>query len=73
MIIIPHLDEAALDATFVKPGRNEACHCRSGRKYKRCHEEADQAAWRTVAAARKSAQTACMLLGAMPSDMFDAL
>jgi hypothetical protein len=24
-----------------KPGANEPCHCGSGRKYKRCHREAD--------------------------------
>ena len=25
-----------------KPGRNEPCWCGSGKKYKRCHLEADQ-------------------------------
>ncbi len=27
-------------------GRNERCHCGSGRKYKRCHLEADRREWR---------------------------
>lgn len=25
-----------------RPGRNEPCHCGSGRKYKKCHLEADR-------------------------------
>lgn len=33
---------------FVTPGRNDRCHCGSGEKYKRCHEEVDRAAWRVV-------------------------
>ncbi len=27
----------------MKPGRNEPCHCGSGKKYKKCHEIADAA------------------------------
>jgi hypothetical protein len=27
----------------MKPGRNDACHCGSGRKYKKCCEAADEA------------------------------
>ncbi len=27
----------------MKPGRNEPCHCGSGKKYKKCHEAADAA------------------------------
>ena len=26
---------------YVRPGRNEACWCGSGKKYKKCHEPAD--------------------------------
>ncbi len=29
-----------------KPGRNDPCHCGSGKKYKRCHMEADLQAQR---------------------------
>ncbi len=25
------------------PGRNDPCHCKSGKKYKKCHEEKDAA------------------------------
>ncbi len=27
----------------MKPGRNEPCHCGSGKKYKKCHEATDAA------------------------------
>ena len=27
----------------MKPGRNDPCHCGSGKKYKKCHETADAA------------------------------
>jgi uncharacterized protein YecA (UPF0149 family) len=30
------------------PGRNDPCHCGSGKKYKKCHEEKDAAATHTV-------------------------
>lgn len=33
---------------FETPGRNDPCHCTSGKKYKRCHETIDQSAWRFV-------------------------
>jgi SEC-C motif len=33
------------------PGRNEPCHCGSGRKYKQCHLEKDEAARRKARAA----------------------
>src|SRR4051812_19958126 len=32
------------------PGRNDPCHCGSGKKYKRCHLDADRAAARAVGA-----------------------
>jgi hypothetical protein len=30
------------------PGRNDPCHCGSGKKYKKCHEDSDAAAQHTV-------------------------
>jgi hypothetical protein len=45
------------------PGRNEPCHCGSGKKYKQCHLAADEAAARearakegTAAATTESAE-----------------
>ena len=35
---------------MVKVGRNQPCHCGSGKKYKQCHLDADEAA---AAAARE--------------------
>ena len=35
----------------MKPGRNEPCHCGSGKKYKKCHEAADAAKESTELAA----------------------
>ena len=32
------------------PGRNEPCHCGSGKKYKQCHLEKDEAAARKARA-----------------------
>ena len=32
------------------PGRNDPCHCGSGRKYKQCHLEKDEAARRKARA-----------------------
>ena len=29
-------------------GRNDPCHCGSGKKYKKCHEDKDQAAERKI-------------------------
>ena len=43
--------------TGARPGRNEPCHCGSGRKYKLCCLEKDDAA-RTAANARTVADTA---------------
>jgi hypothetical protein len=36
------------------PGRNEPCHCGSGRKYKQCHLEKDEAARRKARAKEES-------------------
>lgn len=47
--------------TKARPGRNERCHCGSGRKYKQCCLEKDNAeasAARTKAAAEEAAQSA---------------
>ncbi len=30
------------------PGRNDPCHCGSGKKYKKCHEDKDAAAKHTI-------------------------
>jgi hypothetical protein len=40
-----------------RPGRNDLCHCGSGKKYKRCHLDSDEAA-RTAAAASAAAAAA---------------
>jgi hypothetical protein len=32
------------------PGRNDPCHCGSGKKYKQCHLAADEASTRTARA-----------------------
>jgi len=46
------------DAETRRPGRNEPCHCGSGKKYKHCHlaqdEEADREARAQEAAAREA-------------------
>ena len=36
------------------PGRNEPCHCGSGRKYKQCHLEMDEAARRKARASEQA-------------------
>jgi hypothetical protein len=43
-------------ATKNLPGRNEACHCGSGKKYKNCHLEKDERAARDARA--KAAESA---------------
>ena len=55
-VVVPFIDPLTLDSIFPKPGRNDTCHCGSGAKYKRCHETADQKAWRVVAQLRKEAE-----------------
>src|SRR2546428_10235432 len=53
--------EAPLDpSTAERPGRNEPCHCGSGRKYKHCclqKDDAKAAAARAKAAAETPART----------------
>jgi hypothetical protein len=43
-------------AEGARPGRNEPCHCGSGKKYKQCHLDKDEAADR--AARAKAAEAA---------------
>jgi len=45
------------DATRDRPGRNDACHCGSGLKYKRCCLKKDEAAARETQA-EAAAETA---------------
>src|SRR2546425_3574762 len=33
---------------MIKPGRNDPCHCGSGKKYKKCHLDADQRSRDTI-------------------------
>lgn len=40
------------------PGRNEPCHCGSGKKYKQCHLAADEAAAREARATTGDAAAA---------------
>jgi hypothetical protein len=35
-------------STAVRPGRNEPCHCGSGKKYKNCHLDKDEEALRAI-------------------------
>jgi hypothetical protein len=37
-------------STDERPGRNDPCHCGSGRKYKQCHLDKDEAALRAARA-----------------------
>jgi SEC-C motif len=41
--------------TTARPGRNEPCHCGSGRKYKQCHLQQDEAEARAARAAAAAA------------------
>jgi hypothetical protein len=49
--------------TIARPGRNEPCHCGSGRKYKHCCLEKDNA---EASAARKAAAEAVQQSSAVP-------
>jgi hypothetical protein len=44
--------------TTARPGRNEPCHCGSGRKYKQCHLQQDEADARAARAAAAAAAEA---------------
>lgn len=39
----------------MRPGRNDPCHCGSGKKYKKCHEAEDAAAESKALAAQAAA------------------
>ena len=42
-------------STDERPGRNDPCHCGSGRKYKQCHLDKDEAALRAARAKESQA------------------
>src|SRR5262245_22511356 len=44
--------------TTHRPGRNDPCHCGSGRKYKQCHLQQDEAEARAARAAAAEAAAA---------------
>jgi hypothetical protein len=48
------------------PGRNDPCHCGSGKKYKNCHLDQDEAAAR--AARAKAAEEAAAEAPAAPAE-----
>lgn len=52
---------------MAQPGRNDPCHCGSGRKYKSCHLAADRAAAGTRSDAEKAREAKLASLG-HPSD-----
>ena len=43
------------EPTITKPNRNDPCHCGSGKKYKKCHLAADEAAFSKELAAKNAA------------------
>jgi hypothetical protein len=68
-LVVSPIDPNVLESIFVTPGRNDPCHCGSGKKYKRCHEVIDRSAWRTVALLSRQADLACAFLRSLaPSD-----
>jgi len=42
-------------STDERPGRNDPCHCGSGRKYKQCHLDKDEATLRAARAKEAAA------------------
>jgi hypothetical protein len=46
-----------------KPGRNDLCHCGSGKKYKKCHLEQDDAAATAASTAAAAAAAAAAATG----------
>ena len=61
-------DPLWLDSIFERPGRNDPCHCGSDKKYKKCHEEIDEAAWRAVRLQMIRVEIVCRLLRMYPSN-----
>jgi hypothetical protein len=53
-------------STDERPGRNDPCHCGSGRKYKQCHLDKDEAALR-AARAKKELEAAPAPAGDTPA------
>jgi hypothetical protein len=47
-----------MTTTTAKPGRNEPCHCGSGKKYKQCHLQQDEAEARTARLAAAAVEAA---------------
>lgn len=68
VLVVPEIDTLVVDSIFPTPGRNDLCHCTSGKKYKKCHEEIDEKAWRFIALKTHQADAACMLLRAFKSN-----
>lgn len=66
MIATPEIDPLTLDSIFPAPGRNDPCHCGSGKKYKKCCSSKDQEAWSVVAKMRREAEVAGAMLPALP-------
>ena len=58
---------------MAKTGRNDPCHCGSGKKYKRCCEEKDEAASSAAAQAKAQASRARTdaLLGALEKEFYE--
>ena len=50
-----------------RPGRNEPCHCGSGRKYKQCHLDKDEAILRAARAKEAAAATPAAEAPAVPA------
>jgi len=61
------IDEEALESIFRVPGRNDPCHCGSGKKYKRCCDSIDREAWRRVMLKTRQADAMCAMLRTLPS------
>ena len=55
-LIITDIDPLVLDSIFPTPGRNDRCHCFSGRKYKSCCLSRDERAWSIVARMMREAE-----------------
>ena len=68
VLVIPEFDERVIEGLFERPGRNDPCHCASGKKYKKCHEEVDREAWRALDLKMRQAAQACVLLKQHPSN-----
>ena len=52
-----------------KPGRNDLCHCGSGKKYKRCHAAQDAAAQSAELSAQADARAAAAAAAAAEAEV----